>query len=423
MVQRLVVENIHDLVTMAPLAKEYRTTRIKGADLGRVADAWMAIEKGRVKEYGTSGVPSAYADWRRVDAKGGLVLPGFVDIHTHPLFGGSRANEFSMRCAGATYQEVAAAGGGIASTVRATRQASDEELTRLVESRLRRFLRFGTTTLEVKTGYGLSTPEELRHLRVYQQVKRKAAQRLSITCLALHAKSPELDTPRAWADEATQDLLPRVAEERLADAVDAFVEDGYFSGQDIEGYLSKAKELGLAIRLHVDEFTDQGGGTLAARWGAKSADHLECTTPEGARAMAHAGVTAVILPGTSIYAKLPFAKGRMFADAGCPVAIASDFNPGSCRLLNLASSATVGSLHCGLSPAEALAAITFVPAASLEFAQEKGALAVGFDADFLIYRMSPSESTFEEWFAEMGQKLPDEVFIGGVRKFQSNAIS
>lgn len=416
MVQRLVVENINELITLAPLAREYRTTRIKDADLGRVKNAWMSIEKGSIKEIGAGSPPGAYADWRRIDAKGGLVLPGFVDSHTHPIFGGSRANEFSMRLAGATYQEIAAAGGGIASTVRATREWSDERLASALDARLKTFLRFGTTTLEVKTGYGLSSPEEIRLLRLLQAAKRRTSQRLSVTCLALHAKSPELETLRAWADEATQDLLPRVAEERLADSVDAFVEKNYFTAQDVEGYLAKARELGLAIRLHVDQFTDQDGGSLAARWGAKSADHLEMTSEAGAKAMAKASVTAVILPGTSIYAKLPYANGRMFADAGCPVAIASDYNPGSCRLLNLAASATVGSLHCGLTPAEAVAGITFVAAASLDFAHEKGALAPGFDADFLVYRIDQTESTLEEWFAEMGQKLPDEVYVGGVKK-------
>ena len=402
---------IGELVTMAPLAHEQRTTGIVDADLGRVNKAWIAVSDGKIEGFGSGKPPAAAAGYQTVDARGGLVMPGLVDAHTHPIFAGARANEFAMRAAGATYQEIAAAGGGIRATMAATRAASDQELLDLVLGRLARARTLGITTVEAKSGYGLSVPDELRLLRILGAARARAAQTLSITCLALHAASPEHPSRAAYVDACVRELLPVVASERLADAVDAFVEEGYFSVAETAPYAAAARDLGLAVRLHADEFSDAGGAGAAAAWGAQSADHLQFASDAGVKAMAQAGVTAVILPGTSLYTRIPFTQARRFADAGCAVAIATDFNPGSCQVDNLAMLATVAAAQSGVRLAEAVAATTFVAAHALGLSARKGALAVGYDADLQIIDL-PS---IEAWLADFGRTAPSEVWCRGLR--------
>jgi imidazolonepropionase len=325
------------------------------------------------------------------------------------LFGGSRADEFNQRLNGATYQEIAARGGGIQSTMKATRAAPEAELLRSAEDRLARMLSLGVTTAEAKTGYGLSVKEELRLLEILQKLKGKCRQHLSVTCLALHAKSPDHPDLKSYVDHCVKELLPALAERRLADAVDAFVEAGYFSVQEVEPYCVKAKELGLAVRLHADEFSDAGAAAAAARFGAASADHLQFAADAALPLMAEHRVTAVVLPGTSLYTKIPFTNARRFADAGVPVAVASDFNPGSCLLDNLPFLATIAAVQCGLRPAEAVAAVTYVPATSLGLGRQKGALAPGFDADLQVHEVA----SLEEWLADAGRTPPRQILIGG----------
>jgi imidazolonepropionase len=407
---QLLITDIGELITLAPLAKARRTTRVRDDDLGRERGAWLAINNGQVAAHGTGNVPSAFASWPRHSARGGLVMPGLVDAHTHLVFGGSRADEFAMRLAGKSYQEIAAAGGGISSSMRATREASDATLVDKALAQLQRAIKLGITTLEVKTGYGLSVPDELRLLRVYKQVAARATQRLVVTCLALHARSPEHADCAAFARACAADLLPVVAKEQLATYVDAFVEAGYFSVADVEAYMQTAKRLGLGVRLHADEFSDAGGAAAAARWGAASADHLQFASEAGIKAMAAAGVTAVMLPGTSLYTGIPFTKARRFAEAGCPVAIATDFNPGSALVDNLAMLATVAAVQGGLTLPEAIAAVTYVPAVSLGLGTTKGALAPGFDADVLVYEGLGSA---DDWLADCGRTLPSNILIAG----------
>lgn len=406
------LRNIGELVTLAPLAGAQRTTSIQTSDLGLLKKAWLLIdEDGHVAKIGSGDDPTALpAGTRTVDLGGALVLPGFVDSHTHLIWAGSRAGEMERRLSGESYQQIAASGGGIASTVHATRAARDDVLLQLSLGRARRLLSLGTTTLEAKSGYGLSLTEELRLLRILKKVAAATPQTLSPTCLALHAASPEHTSLRAWVDECTHSLLPIVAQENLADAVDAFIEGGYFSVEDVQPYIAQAQALGLRIRLHADEFSDASAAGAAAAWGAASADHLQCAGPMAPKAMAQAGVTATILPGTSLYTKLPFACGRRFADAGVPVAVASDFNPGSCMIDSLPMLATVACIHSGLTPAEAIAGITFVPAKSLGYGDHKGALAQGFDADFVVY---PTLLNTGEWIADFGRTIPSEVWIKG----------
>ncbi len=402
-------ENIGQLVTLAPLATEKRTTSITYADLGIVKNAWMRVHEGCVHSYGEMQ-HCPYAE-ETLDLKGALVLPGFVDAHTHPIFAGDRSSEFVQRLSGLTYEDIAKQGGGISSSMRATRATSREDLEALTLMRLQQFLRYGTTTVEVKSGYGLSAPSEKLHLEVLQALKPKTPQEVVITCMALHACPPEFSSMDSYVTAMKETLLPLIAQEKLASYVDVFLELGYFTPSEaMDQFMAQAKALGLGIRVHADEFTESAGALSAARWHAASADHLQHSSREGIAAMAQAGVTAILLPGTSLYTAIPFTDARPFVEAGCAVAIASDYNPGSCRIYNLALLATLAGIHCHLSLPQILAAITYVPSVSLGLGTKKGALAPNFDADFVVYN---SISTVEEWLATCGMQVPDSVFIKG----------
>ena len=403
-----IITNIGTLVTFEPLVREKRYHSITESDLGIKQGAWIAFDE-KILASGTGTPPDEYSSFKAIDAKGGLVLPGLVDCHTHPIFAGSRANEFAMRLNGATYQEIAAKGGGIKATVAATRAASDEELKKLTLQRLKTFLRHGVTTVEVKSGYGLGVEEELRLLRILKQCQKETPQRLSITCLALHAMPPGESDVARYVERCTKELLPQVKAENLAESVDAFVEDGYFSVKDIAPYLKKAKDLGLNIRIHADEFSDSGAASLAAEYGALSADHLQFASQEGLDSLASSGVTAVLLPGTSLYTKIPYADGARLTSAKCKIAIATDYNPGSCRFDNLSFIASLAAVHCKLTAAQALAGVCITAANALRMERSTGHLALAADANLSIYDCS----TYHDWLASVGCESPHTIVING----------
>jgi imidazolonepropionase len=401
--------DISELYTLAPLAKEERLTNIQMTDLGKETNAYLAVTDGKIVGYGRGELPKVYEPWKKISAEGRLVLPGFVDSHTHPIFGGTRSNEFLMRMNGASYQEIAEAGGGIRSSMTATRNASNAELEHSTIANLNALLSFGVTAVECKTGYGLSPKEELRLLEILRSCKEKTPQHLYVTCLALHAKSPEFPTLKAYAGACSTELLPLLKKEGLADAVDAFIEQGYFSVEDVREFFLAAKKLGLAIRLHADEFSDAGGGAYAAEIGAVTADHLQFASQRSIELMAKAGVIATLLPGSSLYTKIPFTDGSRLFKAGVAIAIASDFNPGSCVINNLSLIATTAAIQSQVPPAAVLAGVTYVPAVSLGLKGTKGALAVAFDADFTIW----SHKSFADWLADFGREKPRMVYIRG----------
>ena len=408
----VLLENISCLVSLAPLGTQQKVTHIAEQDLGMYQNAWVFIQQGKISHIGSEAIPNEILKTphlKKIDAAQKLVLPGFVDSHTHPIFAGNRAHEFKQRLDGSSYQDIAKNGGGIAYTVNETRKASSLELEQSTLKHLQTFLSLGVTTLEVKSGYGLSVEEELRHLKVLNGVKTKTPQQVKITCLALHALHQSYNNNAEYIELISQQLLPQIEKHQLADYVDAFIEDGYFSAEECNAYFEQAKTLGLGVRVHADEFTDSGGGEAAAKWGAASADHLQYVSAKSLEHMAKANVVATILPGTSLYTSIPFANGRNIIDKGCPLAIASDFNPGSCLLQNLAQLGIVAGLQSGLKSWEIISALTFVPAYSLGLSRQKGALAPGFDADFVIYE----HDSFAKWLADMGQSQPEQVWIKG----------
>lgn len=320
-----------------------------------------------------------------VDLGGAWVTPGLVDCHTHLVFGGHRAVEFEARLQGASYAEIAGAGGGIRSTVTATRSASPESLFQGARSRVIEMLRQGVTTVEIKSGYGLNLETELEMLRVGRRLAREAPVRVRTTLLAAHAVPTEFEgRPEAYLDLVCERLLPAVAAEKLADAVDAFGEKIAFSPEQVRRVFERARALELPVKLHADQLSDQGGAALAAEFGALSADHLEYTSPAGVEALARSGTVAVLLPG-AFYAlgetrKPPVAA---FRRAGVPMAVATDCNPGSSPMTSLPLAMNMACTLFGLTPREALEGATSVAARAL--GTPAGRLEPEHHADFVVW--------------------------------------
>jgi imidazolonepropionase len=370
---------VRDLAQVATPAGTDAPLRGRGlADVDVTEKAFLLCENGRVEATGRMcDLPALGGDeLGEIDGTGLCAIPGLVDCHTHACFGGDRVDEFSRRVTGASYEELHAAGGGILSTVRATRALTEAQLEqRVLESRLS-MLSFGTTTFEAKSGYGLDRDTELASLRAIRSGCGIP------TWLGAHAVPPEFDDADAYLDFALAEVLPEAA--KLAVAADVFVERGAFTVEQARRYLTACRDAGLELRLHGDQFTESGAIPLAIELGARSIDHLEATSEAGIRALADSGVTAVVLPVSALFLDRPMPPARTLADAGAAVALATDFNPGSsfCESLPIACSIACVQLH--LSPGEALAACTVNAAHVLGLAGRKGRLAPGYDADFVL---------------------------------------
>jgi imidazolonepropionase len=373
--RRLLIRDLEQLATPAG-----QSSPLRGRELGTVdviQDAYVLCSGGRIEAAGEmSRLAAPDGEVEELDGRGLCAIPGLVDCHTHACFAGDRVEEFSLRAAGATYEELHAAGGGILATVRATRAAGEEALGETVRRHREWMLHAGTTTFEAKSGYGLDRETELASLRAIREAGGIP------TFLGAHAVPPEFPDADSYLDFVIGNVLPDAA--AAAEAADVFVERGAFDAGQARRYLTEAKRLGLALRLHADQFTEAGGVELAVELGARSVDHLEATGEHGVRALAASGVTAVLLPVSALFLNRPMPPGRQLVDAGAAVALATDFNPGSafCETIPLVSSLACTQL--GLSPAEALAAATVNAAHVLSRADKKGRLAPGYDADLVL---------------------------------------
>ncbi len=409
-----IIKNIGELVTNCGAFEQGKTAGLAGKDAENLLhikkNAWIACQRGKIVGLGSSDVEAQYSTWQGVDARGGLVMPGFVDSHTHPVFAGSRASEFVQRLQGKSYQDIAREGGGIRYTVEQTRKASDDELLELTLRRLNLMLGFGITTIEAKTGYGLSIAEEIRHLKILKKAKETFAGSLYITCLPLHASSPEIPDNRMYIDEVVKKLIPLAAKEKLADAFDVFIEAGYFSAEECDNYARAVIDAGLDLRIHADEFSAAGAAEFAGKWRAKSADHLQFASEKGLKEMAKHDCTATILPGTSLFTKIGFTDAKKISALGCEIAVASDLNPGSCQIMNLSQIAGMAAVHSGLDPALCLLGVTYTAAKSLGYQATKGSLCVGSDADITAYT---SLLSWQDWLYDFGQTQPSEVYARG----------
>lgn len=372
---RLLIRDLAQVASPAGRDAPLRGAALRELDL--VERAYVLCDGERIEAVGPmSELQPLDGDVVELDGSGLCAIPGLVDCHTHPAFGGDRVDEFSLRAGGAGYEELHAAGGGILSTVRATRAAGEVGLAEAVDRHSRWMLRAGTTTFEGKSGYGLDHDTELASLRAI-----RAAGGVP-TWLGAHTTPPEYEDAGAYIDFLIADVLPDAAE--LAEAADVFLERGAFDTAEARRYLEACKTAGLALRLHGDQFTEAGAIPLAIELGARSVDHLEATGPDGAATLAASDVTGVLLPASALFLDRPMPPARTLVDAGAAVALATDFNPGSafCESLPLVCSLAATQLH--LAPAEALAACTVNAANVLGRARRIGRLAAGYTADVTL---------------------------------------
>ncbi|TMU54552.1 imidazolonepropionase [Flagellimonas algicola] len=387
---------------------------LKDVDLPIIENGGILVSEGKIKKIGVyEDLKSPDVDVHHIEGQY-VCLPGFVDSHTHICFGGSRARDYALRNAGASYLEIAKAGGGIWDTVTQTRKASQKQLEVGIMDRSMIHLQNGTTTIEVKSGYGLSVDEELKMLRAIKNANAKTSADLVATCLAAHMKPKDWNGDVAYLDEIIAKLFPAIKAENLSQRVDAFIEESAFSPAEIETYFEKAKEMGFDITVHADQFTT-GGSEVAIKFGAISADHLEASTEKEVQLLAKSNVIATALPGASLGLGCAYTPAREILDAGGALAIASDHNPGSAPMGDLLTQASILGTFEKLSNAEVLAGITFRAAAALNLS-DRGTLELGNLADFVVF---PTDN-YQEITYHQGQLKPSAVWKNGKQVFESN---
>ena len=392
MSDELFITNASQLVTLAGPARPRLGAAMR--ELAIIPRGALLVRGDTIAALGASSEvdPLASRAAERIDAGGRVVMPGFVDAHTHPVFAGTREDEYEMRAEGLTYQEIAARGGGIRKSVRRTRAASAEELFELALPRVDWLLAHGTTTAEAKSGYGLTLEDELKILRVIRRLDRETPLTLVPTFLGAHEIPDEFrgtapgerraDYVRLIIDE----MLPRVAREGLARFADIFCESHVFTIDEARLVLGRARELGLGLRLHADQLSEGGGGRLAAELGAATADHLEWVDDDGIRRLAESNVTAVLLPGAVFNLGLTrYAPARQMIDAAVAVAIATDFNPGSSPTPSMQMALSIACTQMRMTPAEAITAATVNAAHTLDLGHRVGSLEVGKQADVVVF--------------------------------------
>jgi imidazolonepropionase len=386
-------------------------------DLGIATDGALAARDGRILAAGPLDVVEKVAapgpGCREIDAAGRVVMPGFVDAHTHAVFAEWRVEEYEWRVAGTSYETILARGGGILRSVEQLRATDEETLFRVSLERVARCISIGNTTIEIKTGYGLDFENELKQLRVIRRLARSLPARIVPTFLGAHALPPEFrDRREAYLDWLCREMIPRVAEMGLAEFVDVFCERGVFEPEEAERILRAGREAGLRAKLHGDQLHDTGSAELAVRVGATSVDHLDRTGDRGIDALARSSVIGVLLPGTSFgLPSLHFAPARRMVERGVAIALATDFNPGSSPTESMPLMLSIACSHMGLSPAEAVAAATYNAAFAVGLEGEVGSLEVGKRADFLIL----DAEDYRELPYRAGVNLVAEVFLLGRR--------
>ena len=402
----------NDRQAMKKLWQHCHAATMARGEYSIIDDAAILTDGARIEWIGPRGAAPDIGDVERIDLEGAWVTPGLIDCHTHLVFGGDRSGEFEERLQGVSYADIAARGGGIASTVRATREAGEDVLFGSARARALGLMREGVTTLEVKSGYGLDLPNERKMLAVARRLGDALPLTVRATCLAAHALPPEYaNRADDYIAYVCDEMLPALVAEGLVDAVDAFCEHIAFSTQQVERVFRRARELGVPVKLHAEQLSSLHGSALAARYRALSADHLEFMTEDDAAAMARSGTVAVLLPGAFyMLRETQLPPVDALRRHGVPIALASDLNPGTSPALSLRMMLNMGCTLFRLTPEEALAGVTLHAARALGLGATHGSLEAGKTADFVAWRISrPAELAY--W---LGGALPNRVVRGGV---------
>ncbi|KXH85900.1 imidazolonepropionase [Chryseobacterium kwangjuense] len=384
--------------------------KLSDEQLQIIADGGIVVDDGKILDVGNFDALKSRHENIEIETIEGeqIVLPGFVDAHTHICFGGNRANDFAMRNAGKTYLEIAESGGGIWSSVQHTRNASQEELLKTLVERIGFLVSLGITTIEIKSGYGLDVENELKMLRIIKKAQDHTTARLVPTCLSAHLKPRDFEgSNKEYLEYILTEILPKVKEEKLADRVDIFIEKSAFQPEESKDFLLKTTDLGFDITVHADQFTP-GSSRIAVEVGAKSADHLEATVDEDIEFLAQSDTVATALPGASLGLGEKFTPARKLLDAGAILAIASDWNPGSAPMGNLITQASILATFEKLTTAEVLAGITFRAAYALGL-EDIGKLEQGKKADFVTFKTN----NFQNVLYNQGSLSAENVYIGG----------
>ncbi len=408
------ITNISSLVTVNANGKKQKAGSDM-SDIGEIKNGAMIFDKeikwvGTVNELKPLISNNTFTPNKIIDAKGKTILPGFVDSHTHIVFGGNRSHEFARRLRGVSYQQIAEEGGGILTTVKGTREANIEELVVSGKRIALNAIKHGTTAFEMKSGYGLSTESELKLLRAIKQLKSELPVHISSTFLGAHDFPPEYrNNHNAYIDLICKEMLPAVKEENLAEFCDAFIDKGYYTLEEGEKVLRAGLDNGLKLKVHCDELADFGSTQLACKLGAVSADHLLFVSDEGINALKESGTVATLLPGTAYFIRLPYAPARKLIDTGCIVALSTDCNPGSCFTENMQTILSLAVINMNMSAEEAITASTLNGAAAICQSDKMGSLEVGKLANFIIL----DTHTYTDLFYHFGINHVEETWVNG----------
>lgn len=391
-------KNLNQIITLEAAAKK-DGRNLNPNDLSILKNAAIVFDDEIIHWVGHSGdIPKEYQNITFETLKDHILTPEVVDSHTHLVFGGNRAFEYSMRLNGADYEDIAKAGGGILSTMEQTITASEQELLDLAIERVERIHSYGVGTIEVKSGYGLTVESEKKISRVIHKLKQHFEGKVQIlnTFLAAHAVPGSFKNSHEYLEKVVLPLMHELNDEKILDFVDIFHEEGYFSLEDSKFLFEEAKKIGLKLKIHADEFNDNKGAKLATKYRAISADHLLCTTDDGIQALATSDTVATLLPGTAYFLGKPLAQAQKFLKAGCKLSLASDYNPGSCHCDNLILIASVCAKSLGLNIAELWSAITLNAAHALDL-KEQGTIQIGMKPRFSIFQCKSIDEITYNW--------------------------
>ncbi len=413
---KLLIKNIKGLAGVWNDAPQ----KLCGAEmksLPMLNDAWLAIEDERIVDFGEMKDWAGISDWRDlevIDASGKYVLPSWCDSHTHIVYAGTRENEFADRINGLSYEEIAARGGGILNSARRLQQASEEELYENAWHRLNDVMRMGTGAVEIKSGYGLTLESELKMLRVIQQLKDKHPLTIKATFLGAHAFPAEYkNNTNAYVNLIVNEMIPAIASEKLAEFIDVFCEKNYFSVEDTDKILEAGVKHGLVPKTHVNQFNVIGGVGVSVKHGARSVDHLELISDEDIECLKNSETMPTALPGCSLFIKIPYTPARKMIDAGLPLALATDYNPGSAPSGNMNLVNSLACIHMNMTVEEVINASTINGAYAMNVHQELGSITVGKLANFFITREMNSLATIPYSF---GQNMQQDIFIKGKKQ-------